>query len=60
MKTTSVTIKPQGEPKSVLDMTHFELSQIDAYQNKNRIFSQEDEADYSDGIGHDTDYFWED
>lgn len=36
----------QTQPKSVLDMTPYELSQIDAWQDKNRGFEDEDE--YSD------------
>ena len=52
--TKQITIKNQTQPKSVLDMTPFELSQIDQFQNRNRGFIDDDE-DYRDD-----DYFWED
>lgn len=35
----------QGEPKSILDLTPYELAQIDASQNRNRGFV-DDEDEY--------------
>ncbi|MDB5144221.1 MAG: hypothetical protein JWQ66_2934 [Mucilaginibacter sp.] len=44
-------------PKSIFDYSPFELSQIDNFQTLNRGFMDEDD---NIGIGHDSDYFWED
>lgn len=44
-----ITIKPQTQPKSVFDLTPFEMSCIDDFQNRNRGFEDEDRDD---------EYFW--
>lgn len=38
-------LQPQTQPKSIADYTPFELSQIDAYQNRNRGFIDEQDED---------------
>lgn len=46
MKTTPQPKQPvQQHPKSVLDMTPYELSRIEAYQNRNRGFREYDEEE---------------
>lgn len=42
MKNDNLNIQQQTKPKSILDMTPFELSQIDAYQNSNRGFEDDE------------------
>lgn len=44
----STTIPAQTEPKSVFDMTPFELSEIDQYQTANRGFFDHEETESLD------------
>lgn len=61
MKTSKqIKLPTQSKPKSVLDMTPYELAKIEKFQNHNKGFRDWDYEYLENGIGHDSDYFWED
>jgi len=43
---TNISNDQVSKPKSVLDMTPFELSEIDNFQNKNRGFEDNSDEDF--------------
>lgn len=42
---TPFELQPQKKAKSILDLTPFEISQIDNFQNRNRGFIDETDED---------------
>lgn len=54
MKTAEPKLPAQTKPKSIQEMTVFELSEIDKFQNRNRGFYDDDDEDLEN------EFYWED
>ena len=48
-------LPPQQKPKSIFDLTPYELSQIDKFQTQNRGYRDEDDREYESYFNWETD-----